>query len=61
VTDAFGDDAGLSSAGAGNYQERPFAVGDGPPLGIIQLQAGVSQWLKVKEWQRFQVGFPRKG
>ena len=61
MADAFGDDAGLSSAGAGNYQERPFAVGDGPPLGVIQLQAGVSQRLKVKEWKRFQVGFQRKG
>ena len=59
--DAFGDDAGLSSAGAGNYQERPFDVSDGPPLGVIQLQASVSQRLKIKEWKRFQVEFPRKG
>jgi hypothetical protein len=36
-------------------------VGDGPPLGVIQLQASVSQRLKVKEWKRFHEGFPRKG
>ena len=61
MADAFGDDAGLSSSRAGNHQQRSLTVRDGAALGIIQLQAGVSQWLKVKEWKRFQMEFPRKG
>jgi hypothetical protein len=36
-------------------------VRDGAPLGLIKLQASVSQRLKVKEWKGLHAGFLREG
>ncbi len=49
VANAFDDDAGLSGACAGNYEQRPFAMGDGPALRVIKFRAGVGQRLEIKK------------
>ena len=39
MADAFGDDAGLAGAGAGDDEQRAGAVGDGAALGVVELES----------------------
>jgi hypothetical protein len=42
---ALGDDTGLSRPRTGNDQERPFAVGNGAALRVIQVQRAIQRRL----------------
>ena len=46
---ALGNDAGFSRSGARDHQERSIPMSDGPALRVIQIQARVSERLKIEQ------------